>query len=262
MAGPDLMPSFINLRVIFALMMREMSTRYGRSAGGYIWAIIEPVGMIAVMSIVFGFVLRTPALGSNFPLFFATGFLPFSYYMELANFSSSAVGMNRPLLTYPRVTPMDTVIARVALQFITLCVVSVLILGGIIIFYDIHTVYDFSSMIEGVALASLLGFGNGVTNAVIISYVPTYMNVWKILTRPLFLISGVFFIPDELPRVARDLLWYNPISHAVGLVRRGFYPTYEADWISHLYLGGTAVGLTTVGLFLIYYNRHNIVEEK
>ena len=42
------------LRVVFALIIREMSTTYGRSAGGYIWAILEPVGAIALMSLVEG----------------------------------------------------------------------------------------------------------------------------------------------------------------------------------------------------------------
>ncbi|MEM8753288.1 MAG: ABC transporter permease [Pseudomonadota bacterium] len=254
------MPSFLNFRVIFALMLREMTTRYGRSMGGYFWAVAEPVAMIALMSYIFSLALRSPDLGTNFPLFFATGFVAFNFFMDLANYASHAVNMNRPLLSYPRVTPMDAVLARTALQFVTLCVVSVLILTGIVVFYDLHTIYDFGVMIEAVALASMLGFGTGVTNSVIFTYFPTYENVWRIATRPLFLISGIIIIPEKMPGFIQDVLWYNPLVHAVGMMRQGFYPSYHADWISHLYIGGLGLGLTTIGLFLIYFHRNTIVE--
>lgn len=254
------MPRFLNFRVIFALMMREMSTRYGRSAGGYLWAVVEPVAMIALLSWIFSLALRSPDLGVNFPLFFASGFVAFNYFMDLAAFTSHAVSLNRTLLTYPRVTPMDAVLARAILQFTTLSVVSVMILTGIILYYDIHTIYNFAAMIEAVTLAALLGFGCGVTNSVIFTYIPTYENVWKIMTRPLFLVSGIIIIPEKMPGFIQDVLWFNPIVHAVALMRKGVYPFYEADWISHLYLGGMGLGLSTIGLFLIYFNRNTIVE--
>ena len=32
-------------------MLREMGSTYGRSPGGYLWVIAEPIGVIAVLSI-------------------------------------------------------------------------------------------------------------------------------------------------------------------------------------------------------------------
>ncbi len=64
-------PKFQTLRVIFALMVREMATRYGRSWGGYFWALAEPVGTIAILSLAFSQFIRTPALGDSFMLFYA-----------------------------------------------------------------------------------------------------------------------------------------------------------------------------------------------
>lgn len=254
------MPSFINIRVIVALMMREMTTRYGRSAGGYIWALLEPMGMIAILSIVFSYVVRSPSLGDSFPLFYATGFLPFLFYSELAAFASSAVSMNRPLLNYPRVTPIDAILARYLLQFITLSVASILIIGGIIYVEDIHTIYDFRSILTAIGLASLLGLGVGAVNTVIFAYIPTYQNVWSIINRPMFLISGIFFVIEDMPEAVRNVLWYNPVIHLTGLMRRGFYPTYDAVSASTLYVGGIAVVFISLGLLLIYSNRSYLVE--
>ena len=38
-------------RVLFALVMREMTTRFGRSSAGYLWALIEPAAFIALLSL-------------------------------------------------------------------------------------------------------------------------------------------------------------------------------------------------------------------
>ena len=66
------------MRVLFALVVREMSTKFGRSWGGYIWAIAEPLGGILLLTIAFSFAFRKPPLGSNFALFYATASSPSS----------------------------------------------------------------------------------------------------------------------------------------------------------------------------------------
>lgn len=256
------LPSFVNIRVILALMMREMSTRYGRSAGGYIWAILEPVGMIAILSVVFGLAMRTPAIGSSFPLFFATGFLTFQFYTELSSFSSSAINMNKPLLTYPRVTPIDAILGRFFLQFFTLSTSAIIIFSGIIFFEEIHTIYDFTAIVKAVLYASLLGLGVGATNTVLFTFVPTYQNVWKIINRPMFLISGVFFTYEDMPRAVQEILWFNPVMHVIGLMRRGFYPSYHATYVSEFYVGGMAILFLTIGFFLVYSNKTALIETR
>ncbi|WP_260008654.1 hypothetical protein [Leisingera sp. M527] len=60
-----------------------MSTRYGRTPGGYLWAILEPMAAILFLAIGFSLVIRSPSLGS-FLLFYATGFLPFNLYQSIS----------------------------------------------------------------------------------------------------------------------------------------------------------------------------------
>ena len=72
------------LRVLFALVVREMGTRFGRSWGGYLWAIAEPLGGILLLTIAFSLALRTPPLGTNFALFYATGIIPFFLFSNVS----------------------------------------------------------------------------------------------------------------------------------------------------------------------------------
>src|SRR5690606_15198503 len=91
-------PRFRMVRTVTALMLREIATTYGRSVGGYIWAILEPVLGVALLSVLFSLALRSPGLGSNFPLFYATGFLPFAMFHDLSSKTAAAIRFSRPFL--------------------------------------------------------------------------------------------------------------------------------------------------------------------
>ena len=73
-------PRFQRLRVIAALVLRGMGARNSRSAGGYLWAILEPLGTTLLLALAFSLMLRSPPLGTSFILFYATGILPFRHY--------------------------------------------------------------------------------------------------------------------------------------------------------------------------------------
>lgn len=229
-------PFVIQLRVLFALIMREMTTRYGRNPGGYVWAVVDPVGTIAGLSFVFSFIARHPPLGGSFPLFFATGYMAFYFYADISRNVSLAVNVNRPLLTFPRVTILDTIIARIMLHFLTASFVSFLVLG-VLWSWDRHAGrLDVAMIGLAVALATLLGASMGMLNCALFSYSPTWQIVFGIVTRPLFLISGVFFTYESLPRMAQDVLWWNPLLHVTAIMRRGFYAEYGAEFASPLYV--------------------------
>ena len=104
-------PRFQAFRVLIAMVIREMNTRFGRTWGGYIWAVLEPVAMIGLLSLAFSQFIQTPPIGSSFVLFYATGYVPFYFYSEIANATSPAVVFNKPLMQFPAVTPLDAVFA-------------------------------------------------------------------------------------------------------------------------------------------------------
>jgi len=59
-----------------------------------------------------------------------------------------------------------------------------------------------------------------------------------------------------VPANYREYLWYNPLVHIVGLMRRGFYPTYDATYVSVTYVFGVALVTLVFGLiFLKRYHR-------
>lgn len=245
-----------SFRAISALMLREMSTRYGRTPGGYIWAILEPLGMIIILSFAFALLARVPALGTSFLLFKATGFLVLQIFTVLGGQIGSALSFSKPLLRYPRVTWGDALLARFILNVLVVFTVTALILTGIVIFEGLSPILRWGAILGAMGLTAALGLGVGCLNCFLFMRFPVWKQVWAIATRPLFLISGVIILYDDMPQIAQSVLWYNPILHLTGLMRMAFYPMYRPDYISVVFVGICILIPMALGLLLLHrYHR-------
>lgn len=234
-----------------ALVLREMSSRYGRSPGGYLWAILEPLGGIFLMTIGFALLLRSPPLGNSFLLFFTTGFVPFSFYQTLSTMTARSLRFSQALLSYPVVTWVDAFVARMLLNGLTGILVSYLIIGIVLIVHEDPVSLDVGPILEAMALAGLIGISVGALNCALMGLIEVWDKVWSIITRPLFIASGVIFLYESLPPLAQNILWFNPLMHVTGLIREGFYPSYEANFISLPYIIGSSLAMLFLGVVLL-----------
>ena len=224
--------SFASVRAVVELMLREMSTRYGRTPGGYVWAILEPIGALAVMSVVFSILLHAPPLGNSFVLFYASGYLAYTMAANVTAQVQGAIGFSKPLLMYPAVSWIDAIFAKLILNSLTHSVVMIVVFFGVFQFTSATTSLSFGPMVLATALAAGLGFGIGTLNCVLVGLFPVWGQIWGIITRPLFLAAGVLFIYENMPAYAQNLMWYTPWIHITGLFRTGVYPSYTADYVS------------------------------
>lgn len=252
--------SFRMGRTVAALMLREMATTYGRSPGGYLWEILEPTLALALMTSLFSVFLSAPPIGDSFPLFFATGFLPFMLFNDAANRMATAINFSRPLLAYPSVTFVDAMFARLLLHSITNILVSIIVFSFIIFVLGATVRIQILSLALAYGLAIFLGFGIGSLNCYLMTAFPAWERAWQIITRPLFLISGVFTTFDALPAVAKTFLIWNPLIHIVGLAREGFFINYNGSYISVAYVVFLALITGTLGLMLLFRHHRGLME--
>lgn len=252
--------SYASARAVGALILREITTTYGRSPGGYVWAVLEPAAGIALLTLIFSMVFRTPPLGTNFALFYATGILPLMMYTDISAKMAQTIQFSRALLTYPRVTFLDALIARFILNAMTQMVVHILILGFILFALGSRTPLDFTRIAQAYVLILTLAIGIGTLNSFLTLTYPVWSTAWAVLNRPLFLISCVFFLFETVPQPYDDYLWYNPIVHVAGLMRDGFYPYYQPTYVSFAYPLGIAAITTTTGLLLLNRYHRDILD--
>lgn len=254
-------PRFQRLRVIVALVLRGMGTKHSRSSGGYLWSVAEPLGSILLLSVLFSLAVRTPPIGQSFLLFYATGVLPFRSFGSMQNAVASAISGNRGLLAYPVVEPMDALISRFVLNFMTDFLVAALLFTGIIWWNQLYVTLDLAAIATAFTLAALLGLGVGSINCVLFGLYPTAKNVWSVMTRPLFILSGVFFIYESVPPNFQHVMWWNPLMQVIGLMRSGFYGTYEAEYVSIPYILAIAGSTFLLGGYLVRRHASALIEE-
>ncbi len=259
-AAPRLRPIgtqlwFATLRTIAALVLREMSSTYGRSPGGYLWVVMEPVLGIALLTLVFSLGFRSPPLGTNFAIFYASGLMPFFVFLDISGKVTQSLRYSRHLLSFPRVTFLDAVLARFLLSLLTKLLVSALIFGLILWIWDTRTIFDTPRVMLSFAMATALGLGVGLMNCLLMARWTIWQSVWSVLTRPLVLISGVILLPESIPQPYRDWMNWNPLVHVTGEMRRGFYYSYEAEYVDPTYVFGLSLLLGVTGLLFLrrYY---------
>ena len=157
-------------------------------------------------------------------------------------------------------TWLDAILARFILNLLTMLMVFFIIMTGILLTIDSRTIIDVAPIATGVAFMALVGLGAGLMNAVLKGLVPVWKNIWTIVSRPLFLASGIIFIYEDMPPIAQKILWWNPLIHGTGIVRTGFFPTYDAAYVSLPYLFGFGLVLTALGLLLMRAHYKKVLE--
>ena len=240
-----------SMRTIAALVLREMTTTYGRSPGGYLWAVVEPVAAIAILSVIFAAMFNVPPIGINFPLFYATGMLPFQSFNDISGKVAQALNFSRPLLAYPKVTYLDAILARFLLTLLTDLMVAYIVYTGIMLVYETRVIIDIPRIALGFAMAAALGLGIGTLNCYFITAYPVWQRIWGIIMRPMFIISCVMFVFDTIPEQWRNYLWWNPLIHVVGVTRSGFYASYDAAYASPMYVFAVAGITFMLGMVLL-----------
>ncbi len=250
---------FATPRSIFALFLREMATNNARSPGGYAWLVIEPLAGIAVLSIAFSLALRSPSLGTNFPFFYATGYLPFFFFQQTSNRIARTLTTSKGLLTFPAVTFFDAIAAAFLFNLVSQLLVSFLIIGGISMYYALDPVISPGRILNTLGMLIVLTAGIGVLNCYLFTTFPAYARIWGIVTRPLVLISGIFFIYEDTPEGLGKYLLWNPLMHITAEMRAGFYGTYEAAYVVSLFPYGLGAVTLFLGLLLLYRHHDEIL---
>ncbi|WP_321338261.1 ABC transporter permease [uncultured Cohaesibacter sp.] len=243
-------PLKIQFRVIAAMVLREVHVRYGYSSIGYIWALLEPMVMIAAFSGVILLLGKKAIFGNNASLFVALGILPFFMFRQTANQLLSAFKANQALLNYPIVKQIDTLIARYILEVLTMILVSIIVISIFLFGFGEARPRSILDMLIALVGLSLVAFGIGTINAVIGEFISSWNKIYSMITRPLIWISGIFYSLESIPRNILNFLVWNPIIHGVEGFRAGYYQNYRVLYLDLIYLYEVGIVLVCIGLVL------------
>lgn len=247
-------PLQIMRSVIFALFIRELRTRFGMYRLGYAWALLEPALHIVILSIVFGFGVRSALPGIDFPIFLITGIVPWLLFSNIVSRSLTAVTANTGLFNYRQVRPFDAVMTRILLEAIIHSLTfATLMLIAAWLGYQV-ALENPLGLFALIALLLMFTTGAGLIVAVAGTLHEEVAKFIPFLLRPLYFISGIFFPLEIVPREYHDYLLWNPLLHAMELMRDVWFAEYQTTGGSWFYLAAVSLGTMTLGMLL--YRRH------
>jgi capsular polysaccharide transport system permease protein len=240
----------VQSEVVYAILLRETRTRFGANKLGYLWALLQPTAMIFTFYVLFTVVGREAAPGMAPFAFLATGIVPYLLFASSASRVAEAINGNKALLFYPHVQPLDLVIARSLLEAVTYAGVFIVLMGLHGVYQQELQIHSSLLIVVGFVLASLFGTTLGLVFCGLGQLSNAVDKARGPIMRPFFWVSGLFFTANSLPDAAREIVLFNPVLHAVELVRDGWFPAYEAVHASPAYVLAWSLGLAFAGLSL------------
>lgn len=238
----------IQIRVIWALMLREVLTRYGRHNIGLFWLYVEPMMFTIGVTILWYAVGANH--GSSLPImaFALTGYSTILLWRNMPNRLVGAVTVNLSLMYHRNVRVIDLYISRILLEFI----------GVTSSFYFLTTVFYLSGYMDPpedlieLAGAWLLTAWFGGSLALFLGTVSEKSELieklWHPLAYILFPLSGAAFIADALPPAAREKILFIPMVHCTEMIREAFFGSKIVAHYDVGYLVAWNMTLTILGL--------------
>lgn len=253
-------PWEIQCSVVFGIFNRELANRFGRFSLGYLWAPLEPLLYIAVLSVIRMQVGEGPIAGISPVVFFASGVLPFILFQIVQITSLSCVESNLGLFNYQRVKPFDVFVARFLLEILIIVSVAILLFPALKILGQDFAFNDILYFGVVVTLFLMLVAGLGLCCTVLGPFWNEAKKILPNIIRPFFFVSGIFFPLSSIPFELREYLLWNPLLHSLELIRDSAFEGYElAPEISLNYLFWWALGSLTLGMVLYRIFRVKIV---
>lgn len=251
----------IQRRVIGALLLREVITRYGRHNIGVLWLIAEP--MLFTLGIATLWYLADLHVISDIPIvaFAITGYSSVLVWRNAANRCVNAIAVNAGLLYHPNVRVTDILSARVLLELVggtaSLALLTLLFVAAGVMDWPRNPVRVLGAWALLCCFAWVLGFCVGA----LAEKSEAFERFWHIATYVLFPVSGAVFMVDWLPPAAQQAVLWLPMVHGVEMMRHGFFGDLLTTHESPLYFGVVNLLLALPAMALVRHAEKHVRPE-
>ena len=238
-------------RIIGAVLIQDMRSRFGQSHIGYLVAIAWPLSHIGVITLAYLLRVAVAPVGDSPTMFIGTGVVPYILCLYPARVLATVIPQNRQLLNIPLIQPFHLIFGRCILETLNAVIVLALFMSVVSLF-DIDILpADTAEAAKAIGATVFLGIGLGVLNVVMCALVGQFFLIFFILVMvALYIFAGVYMPPTAMPENLREYMTYNPLLHLVEWLRSAYYTSYDAELINKsliLWVGGISLTLGLIG---------------
>ncbi len=221
--------------LIWALAMKELKIRYKRSVLGFLWALLNPMLLMLVLTVVFSTIMSFNL--PHYAIFLLSVLLPWTFVSQCLSYATEAIVGNADLIKKIRVAKLVFPVAAVVSNLINLLLSFISLV--LIVALMGHPFY-ITWLYLPVPLAALIIFTLGGTFffAAANVYYRDVAHILQILLQAWFYITPIIFSIDFFPAKYRIFFKLNPIQYILNGFRLGVYygklPSPESVAISFI----------------------------
>ncbi len=203
-------------RTLYILFVRrDVVAKYRQTVLGPLHAVLVPLVTMVIFTLFFGGLAKLPNDGIPYPLFYYSALVPWSYFAGVFGSTASSLTANAYLIQkvyFPRLLlPLVPALSR-SVGFL----VSLVLLGGMMVFYDVQptTQLLWLPVLTGLLILGATGAGMWMT-ALDITYrdvgfaIPFVIQMWMVA-------SPVIYPLSVIPERFRGWCALNPMYAIIG----------------------------------------------
>lgn len=239
----------VQARVIKALMVRELLTRFGRENLGFLWMMVEPLMFAALVGVLWTF-MRGPTerTGVTTAAFAATGYIPLTLFRHMVGRAQGAFSSNGGLMYHRQIILLDFVIARFFIEVIG-SMMAFIFISVVLIVVGLMPVPAYPGfLLAGWGVYCMFVLAISLVLAPLSEYSEWLEKVLPVTTYIMLPFSGAFTMNAWLTNQAAKYLIYSPFVDAMEMIRYGVFgdlvtPIYDPYIPFYVSLPGIALGL-------------------
>lgn len=238
------------IKVLRALLLRDVIARFGRGNIGFLWVVVEPMILCSGVLILWTAMKSPFEHGVPVAAVVLTGYMPLTVWRHLTGGGLSIMRRHMSLLYHIRLTPLDIWSAKMFSEALSITAAAIIIFLVLYATGLVEPPVVPTSVLVGWLLMIWYSGSTGLILSALsesTEILEKFIGPFQYLTLPL---SGCFFLLDWLPSGFRDIIWYFPLPHAYELIRGGYFGDVVTTYGSIPYLVCWCLAQSGIGLWL------------
>ncbi len=251
-------PLFRHSRIVHALVLREIVTRYGREGLGFLWLIAEP--LVFCFGVLLLWTMTKPEYehGVRVAPFVMTGYMSLILCRHLIGAMGNAIQGNIGLLHHRNIAPMHIFIARSILELVSTTAAFVVVYVVLLALGQVNLPPDPLLLYGGWLILFWVGNGFALMLTGLALRFEVMERVVPLISYALIPISGAFMMVAWLPPNYQEIFLYIPFPHGIEMIRAGVFGEFVATRYDAGYALVTGSIMNISGLLLISGARDRI----
>lgn len=251
----------IQKRVIHALMVRELTTRFGRENIGFLWMLAEPLLFAVLVGGLWRLSKGPTEFGVSIFAFVASGYIPLVLFRSTMSRSLNSFTANGSLMYHRQIKILDFILVRFIVELIGHMMAYLfiaLVLGALGLF---PWPYDIGIFLLGWFYFALFTFSVCLVIAPLSEISETIEKFLPVTVYLMVPFSGAFFIVSALTTAAANVVLYSPPVHGMEMMRYGIFGPSIGPRFDYLYPLTFCLPCLALGLLLCRIVRKRLVIE-